>query len=740
MNINEVNNKHNKILKHLENLQLKDAFDAIRQIADEQQTWAISEKLNDLETNYKYMIHYLVEGNKDSEQQKIYSQIVRTTYTLADDAIDQILARQSPNLFYEKMRVLNIRETLSATEYREAIIKYADTSSIIDLLPEGDDKTARRRQNRHDAEQIVSDLFYSLFSSHRYNNDEIRTLRELTNDEHISADAKRMIISALMLNVLNRFDSKKTEFLLEMCNHHHLQVSTPAIAAIVPIFQKYHTRLQHYPECTDRLKVMSDNPVFNRRFMTAIIQYIQAHETEKITKKLTEEIIPEMMKLSPIIGKKINPEEWMSESGFEDKNPAWQKIIEESGLQDKLQEFSELQLGGADVFHSTFSNLKNYPFFNEMSNWFLPFDGNHSQIRQFFGEETSNSRFLNIMNASSMMCDSDKYSFCFSLMTMPKQYRDMIGEHLNAESAELKNMEKEEAITSPFQEEEAAFKRYTQDLYRFYKLFSRKTDFEDIFMFPLNYHHIKWFEPIISSKRNLERIALYYFDKNNFKEASEVFRKLADQGISNGEIWQKIGYCLQMTGNLNAAIKAYLKAELMDDSNTWLLKRIAHGYRILKDPENALAYYRRLQQLKPTDLNIQLNIGHCYLELKRYDEALNNYFKVELIDNNNQKAWRSIAWVAFLSRKWDIAQSYYALIIQNKPSAHDFLNAGHVEFCLGNLKPATDFYRKSVEISGSYSAFKALLNEDLEELTEAGADIRLLRIVLDKVKYDSENQ
>lgn len=141
MNINEVNNKHNKILKHLENLQLKDAFDAIRQIADEQQTWAISEKLNDLETNYKYMIHYLVEGNKDSEQQKIYSQIVRTTYTLADDAIDQILARQSPNLFYEKMRVLNIRETLSATEYREAIIKYADTSSIIDLLPEGDDKT-----------------------------------------------------------------------------------------------------------------------------------------------------------------------------------------------------------------------------------------------------------------------------------------------------------------------------------------------------------------------------------------------------------------------------------------------------------------------------------------------------------------------------------------------------------------------------------------------------------------------
>jgi len=54
-----------------------------------------------------------------------------------------------------------------------------------------------------------------------------------------------------------------------------------------------------------------------------------------------------MMKLSPMIGKKIKLDEWMGATGFEEKNPEWQKIIDESGLSDKLQELSELQMEGS---------------------------------------------------------------------------------------------------------------------------------------------------------------------------------------------------------------------------------------------------------------------------------------------------------------------------------------------------------------------------------------------------------
>ncbi len=138
----------------------------------------------------------------------------------------------------------------------------------------------------------------------------------------------------------------------------------------------------------------------------------------------------------------------------------------------------------------------------------------------------------------------------------------------------------------------------------------------------------------------------------------------------------------------------------------------------------------------PDDLNIQLNIGHCHMELKEYDKALNFYFKVELIDSNNTRAWRSIAWCAFLSRKFDVAQKYYRQILEKKANAHDYLNAGHVELCLENIKGAVEYYKLSLQNTGSFETFQSMLDEDEEELQEAGVNTGILPVILDKIRYD----
>ena len=245
-----------------------------------------------------------------------------------------------------------------------------------------------------------------------------------------------------LLNILQRFDVKKIEFLLDVCKCKTLEIAIRAIVGIIPIFQIYESRWELYPECTDRLKLLSDNPAFTRRMIYAILRFIQAQDTEKITKKLTEEILPQMMKLTPIIGKKINLDEWMGESSIEDKNPEWQKILDDTGLTDKLQEFSNMQLEGADVFHFTFSSLKSYPFFYEMSNWFLPFDPGIHNYTAFSDKEEGKSLFESITE-SPHICNFDKYSFCFSIMIMPERYRKMMISQLTAEGEELKMQEEE---------------------------------------------------------------------------------------------------------------------------------------------------------------------------------------------------------------------------------------------------------------------------------------------------------
>ena len=738
MSPSEVNRKIKEVHGYIEDRQLKHAIDSVKELNEMQHNWSISEKVDELETNYKYMLHYLVEGKGDPEQNKIYDKLFRDIYSITDDAAENLLIRESSSIFFERERLMNVRTPISIDEYKDIIIKQADTFSFLELLEDGPEKESRKKQNAAVHENSLSDMFYAVFVSPRANSDLIKSLHSFIEDGIIPVNDKCMLISALTLNIMQRFDAAKVLFMLDICRSSEVEIATRTITGIIPIFQMYRKRWHLYPECIDRLKLLSDDAEFTRRFMTTILGFIQAHETEKITKRLTEEIIPEMMKLSPMIGKKIKLDEWMGESGLDEKNPEWQKILDESGLTDKLQEFSNLQLEGADVFHSTFSNLKNYPFFREMSNWFLPFNPQHSSLQRMFSNQQEGNQLIETMLSSSLICNSDKYSLSFSIMMMPEQYRSMMINQLGAEGDEIKNMQEEELTLKPYQKEETVIKQYIQDLYRFFKLYPRNSDFTDIFNLPLNYHEIEAFQSIVMHSRHMEKIALYYFEKNNFPEALSAYNMLAEIAPAKSEVWQKIGFCKQMMADIRGALDAYLHADLIEDNNTWLLNRIAHCYRVLKDANTALEYYRRLEQFRPDDLNIQLNIGHCYLELKQYDEALNYYFKVELIDSNNTRAWRSIAWCAFLSRKFDIAQRYYSRILDNKPNTHDFLNAGHVELCLSNNRYAVKLYEQSLKEAGSFDTFLRMLRDDVDELQEAGVDTDILPVIVDKMLYDSD--
>ena len=738
MSPSDINKKREIIYSYIEKKQLKSAIDRVKELVALQHNWSLSEKLVELETNYKFMLHYLVEGKGDPQQDKIYDKLFRDIYIITDDATESLFLQDSSSIFYEKLRVQNVREAVTLLDYKDILKKQADTVKFLDLLEEGEEKDARVRKNSLAHENTLRDLFYYIYTSSRANNDFIESLNVFIDDAVIPVNDKCMVISALTLNIFERFDATKILFLLDVCLRPQHEIVARAIIGIIPIFQIYRRRCQLYPEFSNRLKLLSDNINFNRRFIRAVTGYIQAHETEIITKRLNEEIIPEMMKLSPMIGKKIKLDEWMGESGLDEKNPEWQKILDESGLTDKLQEFTDLQMGGADVFHSTFSNLKKYPFFNELSNWFLPFDSQHSSVRSVFGGEMKSSTLIESMFETSLICNSDKYSFCFSIMLMPEEYRNMMIGQLGAEGDEIKNLQEEELSLNPYQKEDSIIKQYIQDLYRFFKLHPRSSNFKDIFNLPLNFLEIEEFRPIVLQPRYLEQIALYYFEKNNFSEASDAYKMLSERVQPKSEFWQKMGYCKQMMADIRGALDDYLHADLIEDNNTWLLNRIAHCYRVLKEAETALEYYRRLEQFRPDDLNVQLNIGHCYLELNQYDEALNYYFKVELLNNNNTRAWRSIAWCAFLSNKFDVAQNYYTRILENKPNAHDYLNAGHVALCLGNNNKAVEFYKLSQNSAGSLKAFNSMLEDDIEVLSEAGVDTKILPIIVDKMLYDTE--
>jgi len=75
----------------IEHRQLKQAIDGVKELASRAQQWSITDKISEVETNYQYMIHYLIEGKRDPEQQHIYEKLLRDLYTIADDAAGYLL-------------------------------------------------------------------------------------------------------------------------------------------------------------------------------------------------------------------------------------------------------------------------------------------------------------------------------------------------------------------------------------------------------------------------------------------------------------------------------------------------------------------------------------------------------------------------------------------------------------------------------------------------------------------------
>jgi tetratricopeptide (TPR) repeat protein len=406
-----------------------------------------------------------------------------------------------------------------------------------------------------------------------------------------------------------------------------------------------------------------------------------------------------------------------------------------------MEEFSELQMEGADVFMGSFAMLKMYPFFSEFTNWFIPFFTQNPQVEHLVkSDDETNKWFIDALTSAPILCNSDKYSFCFSIQNLPKENREFMAQGMNAEMGQFKEMQKDEELTDPGKKAGYVSNQYVQDLYRFYKLHPRRNDFEDIFQWRFDFHNKTTLGGILKEDiKVLRNIAEYYFKKNYFEEAAEIFELLIEIE-KDGELYQKTGFCYQKSGDYQKALEAYQKAELFGLNQLWNFKKIALCYRNLKQPQKALEYYLEAEKLNDQDLNVELNIGHCYLELEKFEEALKYYFKVEYLAPGNKKVWRPLGWCSFVTGKKEQAAKYFGQLVEDNPGKHDLMNMGHVQWTLGNRKAALDYYKKSIaKTDFTEDEFFVVFDEDLHHLLNQGVEAEDVPIMLDQLRYFVES-
>ena len=739
----ELKDKYTQICNLLSARKLKPAFDLLEQLITGTGLAELHEQYSSLEQNYKFMLKYTVEGINDPERQKIYEHLLISTFELSDITYENLRMKYSQTIEYQKKRGFAKHFITNLESFSNDLEKYSIQKELRTLLS---DSSSESSDIYLDAElhlQKIFTIFYHFWFVDRLTGDEIQFLGSFLRNDSSPSFEKSMVITAITLSLMRYFDEHKIILLFNACEDEDEEVSQRALIGLVIGIYYYDQRMPFFHAITGRLQFFMENKRFRSGFEKTILQFIRSKETEKIQRKLQDEIFPEMIKLSPNLRNKLSIESMLGEGLTEDKNPAWQEILKDApGLMGKMEELTEMQMEGADVFLSSFSMLKHFPFFSELANWFFPFTPQHPEILRnpINKESTEDLAFTQLIMKSPMLCNSDKYSFYFSIMNIPPDYKKMVSDSLKAEAEQLDEIAKDGSFLTPNKNAEIIISQYIRDIYRFFKIHPQHADFEDIFAWKFDFHNKFAFSKLLGEDRKMQRnIAEFNFAKNYFHEAADLYEMLLLE-TDDAEMLQKLAFCYQKMGDYKKALNSYLRADLFDQNKLWNYKKIALCYRNLKKSAKALEYYQLAEILESDNLTLQISIGQCQMELNLIEQALKTYYKVEYLSPGNKKIWRPIGWCLFLLGRIDQAEKYYDRLISDHPNKYDLLNMGHVQWCLGNRKTALKYYKKSINDSDSSEKdFMEAFDEDVQNLIKQGVNPDDVPIMLDQLRYFLED-
>ncbi|EGF50714.1 MAG: hypothetical protein EGP81_02210 [Bacteroides clarus] len=731
MNEQAIQEQYQHIVSLLEQKRLKEAQIQLEAFLWNCNDWTLRNRLEQAKVSYQYMLQYMRQGVNDPERQKLYRQLLAETRELAEQARISLLDEVSTHYYHALHKnKRNMAAGYGMSSWLKVLESFPDDMAVCQLMPDNKQSLDSALQ-RH--EETAQYLFLTTWGNSGWTAEEEREARMYLESELLPVNDLCLFTGAVLLSLMECFDPRKFSWLLDAATHADTQVSQRALVIIAIVLHIHPNRLWLYPELEARLSLLNEDGSFGKQLNRVYIQLLRSQETEKIDKKMREEIIPEMMKnVSIMRNMKYGFEENMDE---DDRNPDWEKAFEESGLGDKIREMNELQLEGADVYMSTFAQLKSYPFFQNPHNWFYPFDMQHSGIIREFGlKPTGDNAILSLILQSGFFCNSDKYSLCFTMAHIPQAQRNMMLSQMTSQDLnELMDESKSSGLRQYAQRPDVISNQYIHDLYRFFKLSQRRHEFRDIFKEEIALHRIPALKDILRKPELLVTIADFHFRKEHPAEALGIYQEVIDMNYADADIFQKTGYCLQKEKRYKEAISAYRKADVLKPDHIWTIRHLATCYRQLRDFASALEYYRKVEAMQPENRNVTFFIGSCLAEQERYEEALQCFFKLDLMENDCIKAWRAIGWCSFVSGKSEQAMRYYEKVLVLKPIATDYLNAGHVALRLGDMEKAAELYGKAASESGNRETFLDMFDKDKETLIKLGIDENDIPLIRDLV-------
>ncbi len=735
MNIQESLQSHERIYNLIISNRIFEAIDALEKFIIFSKVTTKLDEVNEQRKIYIDMLTYTIGNVIDPQKVNIHNNIKRSLLEITDTTLQYAQSTMGLHIFQ-----LNRELKLDTPGFSEQTIHLLDEQAFNEELEnilvgqpyEKNDSIAI------DYDQIIRKSFLLAWLSEKLTDIDIQLFNKILDSNRFTMESRCQVASGLALGLQRLFDKEKFKILFNYSHATDSMVRQRALVGLIIAFVLYDKRLPLYPEIQSILnKTIKDTS--EDILAHIILQILNACDTENVSKKFRQEILPEVEKIESKLKDKLNVDALLSDDLNVEKNPDWESLLENSpSLMDKLQEFTDLQMGGADVLMGTFSLLKHFDFFKKEENWFLPFTEG-TTANGYIEKSDENDILTTSLAYSPFMCNSDKYSLLLNLRYMQDAQRKTVLDYLNTEVDQLKDLVKDKGSSDPSYSDKLDITHTIQDLYRFVKVFPFHAEIPDLFLREWDMFENNTLKCLIKEAECQKSMAQFYFNRDIFFLALPIYEDLSKLEPDNPIYYEKIGFCFEQIKNYRKAIENYQKAELFDVNHNWIYKRIGWCFRRLKDYKNALNSYLEAEKNEPENNIIQTHIGYCLLELNQYAQALDHFYAVYYKNNDNPKIWRPLAWCYLNTGNTDEAEKFYLRVIEDNPNYNDYFNLGHLYWSKGNIDKAIQCYLKSInQISDGFNQFLARYEEDKKILLNLGINPLDIEILPDMLRNRME--
>ena len=689
MNVEEI---LSKAINCLMDRRLSNAIEVLDQLYVQRPSLMGHSEFEAIKTDYQLMVDYMGRGFSDSHRESLYNTLLQRLYRVAAD-LEISWRCKNVSAYVNSFRVIDHLNT-SHDFVRTVLESFVSDIAMLSLQPkEMREQKSTELYDRH--QSFINRLFSALWTSCQWTDDDCKFYTELLLSPTVVSTDQQVIVSAISLGAMNQFDINKFKTLVNVyqkATDEHVR-QRALVGWVLAVFEG----MDIFPEQDAMIRELCENPAITRELLTLQIQFFYSKDAEKDNDKIQRDIMPDIMRNSNLtIGRLgiMEKEEDAIESILH--QDADEKRMEQ--LEEKVRKMMDMQKQGSDIYFGGFSQMKRFPFFNYMVNWFTPFYLNHPALRSVINK-LGDTNFLNTLMERSNFCESDRYSFAFALEQI-----------INQLPADIKDAIGSDAMLGPLAESDdtedaiSIRRTYLQDLYRFFRLYHTANDFinpfEDNgkgdFVADTFFFTYKSFMGTGLDDVKL-RLASHLYKHQQMTELAELLTTFQSADPRYAIL---MGYTNINMGKAEFAYQFFDYALKAEPDNQWALKGKARAALDAEDYKTAEEVYTELLKLEPGHKNYTMNRCVALLKLGRTSEVREELFRLDYQYPEDMNVKRVLAWAMLSDNSLDKASQLYDTLLASTPAHEDYLNAGYCQWAMGNVQRAVELFREWIVKSG----------------------------------------